>query len=259
LLAPAHHRTVIIALCLISRFAKSMIRHPLSLALPLLFLATGCDLGGQYEKKFQSTLQNSAKQAVFADNLHVQYTEVMDSAKQPVGVKLRLPKIFDSSSKVITQSMIPLPANMQGSTLGYVRQVDDPSGKKLAYTVVITAMPKPDQKAAAPVDLSKALATFLPGAKPEDVSFNSPSGQSVTLKRVRTDVALPDAVAKAAKVSGDMRTDLYQVDAGSNLVMIVWMTPKSMSATLDPAYEASMGTLEITAAPAAPPTGGKAG
>jgi len=237
-----------------------MIRHSLSLALPLLLLA-GCDLGGQYDKKFQGALQNSAKQAVFADNLHTVYTEVMDSAKQPVGVKLRLPKLFDGSSKVMTQSMIPLPGNMQGSTYGLVKQVDDPNGKKLAYTVVITAMPKPDPKAAAPVDLSKALATFLPGAKPEDVSFNSPSGQSVNLKRVRTDMALPDAVAKAAKMSGEMRMDLYQIDAGSNMVMIVWMTPKSMAATLDPAHEASMGTLEISAAPAGnpPPAGAKAG
>ncbi len=232
-----------------------MIRH--SLCIALLLLATGCDLGGQYDKKFQGALQNSAKQAVFADNLHTVYTEVMDTAKQPVGVKLRLPKIFDGSSKVMTQSMIPLPGNAQGSTYGLVRQVDDPNGQKLAYTVVITAIPKPDQKAAAATDLAKGLATVFPGAKSEDVSFNSPTGQPVSLKRVRTDMTLPDAVAKAAKVGGDMRMDLFQIDAGSNLVMIGWITPKSMAATLDPAYEASMGTLEISAAPAgkAAPTG----
>jgi hypothetical protein len=66
---------------------------------PLVIAASGCDLTGQYEKKFQETLKASAQQAVFDQNLHATFTDVVDKEQKPIGVKLRLPQIFDASSK----------------------------------------------------------------------------------------------------------------------------------------------------------------
>jgi hypothetical protein len=232
-----------------------MLRHSLCFA-PLLLLAAGCDTTGEYDKKIQESVQASAKNAVFADNLHAAHTEVMDAAKQPIGVKLRLPKIFDNSSKVTTKSPIELP-NVQSSTYGLMRVVDDPAGKKHSFSVIITATARPEQKAAGAPDLTKAFAAFFPGAKPEDVTFNSPTGQPVTFKRFRGDMQMPAGMPKMDGVNNDLRMDVYQIDAGGHTVMIMWMTPKAMVATLDPLQEASMGTLENAAA--APPPGGKAG
>src|SRR5437870_7693057 len=76
----------------------------------LLFAAlasAGCDLTGQYDKKFQESLQAAAKKAVFEGYLHSTPTEVVDSSRQPIGVRLRLPRVFDSSSRVIPMPSIP--------------------------------------------------------------------------------------------------------------------------------------------------------
>src|SRR5690348_16051483 len=58
----------------------------------------GYDLTGQYDKKFHEALGAAAKRAVF-DLLRPDFTDALDPAKAPVGVKLRLPGVFDSNSK----------------------------------------------------------------------------------------------------------------------------------------------------------------
>jgi hypothetical protein len=89
-----------------------MIRHLLATSLVLL-LATGCDLTGQYEKELQKSAQTAGQRAVFDLNLHPAFTEVVDSAKQNIGVKLRIPKVFDSNSKALAandpKNPLPIP------------------------------------------------------------------------------------------------------------------------------------------------------
>ena len=46
--------------------------------MPIAFVMTaiaGCDLTGQYDKKFQESLQKAAKNAVYQTNLYEQYTD----------------------------------------------------------------------------------------------------------------------------------------------------------------------------------------
>src|SRR5262249_38056901 len=59
----------------------------------------GCDLTGQYDKKFQEALLTSSRRAVFDQNLYpTASTEVKDATGNAL-VKLRAWKYFDSSSK----------------------------------------------------------------------------------------------------------------------------------------------------------------
>src|SRR5712691_9010712 len=57
----------------------------------------GCDLTGQYDKKFHEALDAASKRAVF-DLVRPDFTDALDPAKGGIGVKLRLPVVFDNSS-----------------------------------------------------------------------------------------------------------------------------------------------------------------
>src|SRR5689334_15978057 len=88
----------------------------------------GCDLTGQYDKKFHEALDAAAKRAVF-DLVRPDFTDALDPAKAPVGVKLRLPTVFDNSSKAMTQLPIPVPMATPGSFYILARELDDNQGK----------------------------------------------------------------------------------------------------------------------------------
>jgi hypothetical protein len=232
--------------------------------LPLVIAAAGCDLTGQYEKKFQEALKTSAQQAVFDQNLHATFTDVIDTARQPIGVKLRLPQIFDASSKAdfrdtskaMAQAGVALPAGVAaGSIYTLSRVIDGPDGQKLPCSVGLMATPKsPDSKPEMMQNaIAKTMSAVFPGATWTDVSVQSPSGQPITLKRMRMEQSLPGA--KGAKT--EIRQDQYFVDAGNHMVIITWSTPKAAPPDLEKAIEASMGTIEIAGQPPAgnPPAG----
>src|SRR5437016_644901 len=80
---------------------RTMLKRSLSGVCLFVLLFAGCDLTGEYDKKLQSSLQSAGQRAVFDLNLYPNFTEVVDSAKQNVGVKLRIPKVFDGNSKAL--------------------------------------------------------------------------------------------------------------------------------------------------------------
>lgn len=222
----------------------------------LLITAAGCDLTGRYDKKFQESIQTAAKNAVFQQNLYDQYTDVLDAGNQPIGVKLRLPKMFTTNAPL---PPLPLPPTVKMSMRALQGEVDE-AGQKLPCVVMLLAaeVPKTNQKGdEAQKTMMNALSAFVPNAKTEDVSFTSPSGQPLTLKRLRTETP-PLPVGKGPKVEN--RVDMYQVAAGNYAVMILWTVPKNAAPRLDEAINASMGTLEVSAAapPAAGPPAGAA-
>jgi hypothetical protein len=232
--------------------------------LGMLATMAGCDLTGQYDKKFHEALDAAAKRAVF-DLVRPDFTDAIDPSKG-VGVKLRLPVVFDSNSKVSTQLPIPVPMAGGVSTYILTRKLDDDQGKWADCTVSIVAVPKGDQKGDTfQSAVTKGLSALTPNAKWDDVSVPTPSGQTTTLKRFRLDMSqlapqMAAAVKAAAEKGGgaglDMHTDMYLIDAGSAAVMISWAVPgpQAKKYNLDKAIEASMGTVEVTAPPDA---GGK--
>src|SRR3954468_25095751 len=169
----------------------------LAISAPLILAAlAGCDLTGQYDKKFHEALGAAAKRAVF-DLVHPTFTDALDPAKAGVGVKLRLPIVFDSNSKTGAKLTGPFAAMAPGPMYVLQRDLDDNQGKWAPCIVAVMAVPKGDQKG----DITKSLPA-APGATWTDVSVPTPAGQTATLKRMRIDMSqlaaqLPDA-AKAA-------------------------------------------------------------
>ncbi len=229
----------------------------------VLVSSSGCDLTGQYETKFKQALEEAKRKSLFDAFLHRDFTEVVDSARQPIGVKLRLPKQFDAESKVLPQTAIPGLTEIQGSAYTLMRELDDNSGQKATCIVQIVAVPKAAQKGEPIQAMITKLATALvPGSAPkwEDVSLPNASGQTVALKRMRLDKQVPVMNAKGGggKMVASL-SDLYLVDAGANDVVIAWQVPRPQAQkhNLEMAIEASMGTVEV-AAPAADAEAGKA-
>ncbi|HMC09749.1 MAG TPA: hypothetical protein VKH44_00605, partial [Pirellulaceae bacterium] len=206
------------------------------------------------------------KKAIFEGNLHSVYTDVVDSNRQPIGVKLRLPKIFDGSSKadfqdtgkMLAKAGVAAPAGVPSASVYLLTRVlDGPAGEKLTCSVGLSAMPKAaNLKPELMQDmLAKGVSAAFPGAAMSDVSVQTPGGQPLVLKRLRAEKSLPGGKGGAKLES---RMDQYFVDAGNHMVIITWSIPKSQAAQLDEAIEASMGSLEITAPPPSAAPAGKA-
>jgi hypothetical protein len=235
-----------------------------------LAAAAGCDLTGQYEAKFKKALETSAQRAVFDLNLHPTFTEVTDPARKEVGVKLRLPKFFDSNSKSISAANVkgPTVAQLPGLSYYIERPLDDPSGKFLPANVYFAAIPKAEQKAdALQAAVAQMAATVVPGVAWSDVELATPNGQKLALKRLQAHGAQPFADAqKKAPVKVEGRFDLYYIDGGDYHVLVGWRAPKAQAEKyqFDVATQASMGTVEVAnpsgsggkAGGAAPPAGG---
>jgi len=229
-------------------------------ALIVLSFLVGCDFGGQYEKKLQEAVQTAGQRAVFDNNLHPSFTEVIDSARQNVGIKLRIPKIFDGNSKSLPVDNQKGPVKIPGLTYLLERQLDDngegENKQFLPAYLFFVVMPKADQKVDAIQNaLLQAMKAVSPSAAWADVSLPTPTGQSVPLKRMRIDAQQPLIPAQGkAPVKTDTRTDIYFIDGGANAVLVGWLTPKTQGQkyNLEAAIDAAMGTLENNAPPAAP-------
>lgn len=237
-----------------------MLKRSVFVASLFAVLTAGCDFGGEYDKKLKATLQTAGQQAVFDLNLQPTFVEVLDAAKQNAGVKLRLPKVFDANSKALPVDNQKGPVRLPGLSYALERQLDDDSGKFFPAFLFFAVVPKTEQKADAVqngvVQLLKAL---TPSASWEDASLATPTGQQITLKRLRADAEQP-LLAAQAKAPEKVRTrfEIFLIDAGANSVLIGWLTPRAQAQkyNLDAAIDAAMGTVENTAPPSAP--GGKA-
>ncbi len=227
----------------------------------VLIATCGCDLTGQYEKKFQQAIEEAKRRSAFDEQLHAVFTDVVDASRQPVGVKLRLPKKFDAESKVMTQNIVPGQAQIPGSAYVLMKEFDDDKGQKAPCIVSIVTVPKAEQKSE-PLQtmVAKAMAAVSPTAKWEDVQLPTPAGGQVTLKRMRMDTSLPVPTEKGS-VTLSARVDMYLIEGGNSTVMITWFTPKPQAQrhALDKAIDASMGTVEVAGSPAGDATAGAAG
>lgn len=232
--------------------------HSWYLGLPALAVLTlaGCDLTGQYEARFQEALKKGERQAAF-DVLHADpIPELNDAAKKPVGVTLRIPKLFDGNGKSLPPTdkrANPPFLAIPGLTYAMERQIDDAGGKWLPAYVYFAAIPKADQKAAAlQTALMQQTAAALPGAAWSDVQVLTPEGSSLALKRLRGDgpqefMNLQKKPPVPVKTAG--RFDLYYIDAGNYHVLIGWRAPQAQAQknSFDAATDAAMGTLQVTA------------
>jgi hypothetical protein len=217
----------------------------------------GCDLTGQYEKKFQEALQTAARQATFERHLQPDFAELMGADGKSLGVKLRLPRVFDSSTKTLKPSD-PRAQPPFGDLLGLVstreRPIDDAQGRFLPCYGYVAAVPKSSQKAdALQAAIAKQVAAALAGANWSDATLTTPDGRPFTLKRLRGSgnqefFDLTKNPPASTKIEGVF--DLYLVDTPQAHVLIGWRCPKPQADKYDflAATEAAMATLQVEAA-----------
>jgi hypothetical protein len=214
----------------------------------------GCDLTGQYEARFQQALATSAQRAQFDQLLYPAGEEIKDTAGQPVGVSLRIPTLFDSSSKTLKpsdpQAQPPLP--LPGLSYTRERPVNDDANKFLPVYAYFAAVPKSEQKAdSVQVALQQQAAALAPGAAWTDATLKTPEGQTVTFKRLRIEGTQEffSAQTKAAEKTAG-RLDIYLVDSPTHHVLIGWRAPKAQGDKYQftAASEAAMGTVSVVAA-----------
>jgi hypothetical protein len=241
--------------------------------LMVIVACAGCDLSGQYDKRMAESMQASGLRATFDRLLFADETPVNDAARAGTGVFLRLPNLIDAESKALAANdprAQPPFMKLPNLCFAYERPVDDGAGQKLPVYIYFAAVPKADAAKKTEMksdDLQKQIAQQLaaafPGAAWADVPLATPTGQQITLKRIRGEgkqdfvnvSATPAAVVKA-----DGRFDLYLVDSPSHHVLIGWRSAKGQGERqFYTASETAMGTLKSTggAAPpaaAAPPT-----
>jgi len=216
----------------------SVDRRRLCVLLGLLLAAlAGCDLSGQYEKRYQEALQSSGARARFDLQLFPDPTSVTDAKRAPTGVGLRIPAFFNKDSQRLAVNdpraaipFLPLPEHLSDC---FERQLDDGNNQFLPTYLYFAAVPKmDDKKVETKVDvlqasLLKPLAAAFPGAAWADVQLPTPEGKPITLKRVRVDGQqdfMNLQTNKFEKKEG--RFDLYFIDSPAHHVLIAWRTPK---------------------------------
>ena len=243
---------------------KTRIQFPTQFALVSItalatVLVSGCDLTGEYDKKFQQALQTSAQRAVFDQNLYAAETEVTDAGGKSVGVKLRIPSFFDKDSVALTAkeplAQVPF-VTLPDLSYARYRQLDDAGGQFLPTYIYFATIPKADQKAdAVQAAIAQQVAGTFAGAKWEDAALPTPDGKTMTLKRLRVNGPQEFVnIAKNAPVKTDGRFDLYFVDGPSHFVLIGWRAPKAQAEKwqFDVKSDAAMGTVTVSEAAAGP-------
>jgi hypothetical protein len=238
-----------------------------------LAIAAGCDLSGQYEKRFQESLQATAARASFDQQLFAAETEVTDAAQRGTGVKLRIPSFFNNDSKALAAGDAranPPFLNLPGWSRAWERQLDDGTGKHFLPTYLyFAAVPKAAAKgepkgADVAVTLAQQLAATFPGAAWTDAQLLTPDGKTLTLKRIRVEGKQDFVDLQSNKTQNtDGRFDLYLVNSPDYHVLIGWRSPKPQGTRYFFAgSEAAMGTLSAPAGgggPAGKGGGGKSG
>ena len=217
----------------------------------------GCDLTGQYEAKFAEAIQRAQLRAAFDQRLFAADTELLDAARQAVGVKLRLPTYFDKDSKPLPPAdprAQPPFVQLPHLSYAYERQLDDNEGKFLPVYMYVAAVPKAEMKAdALQAALAQPIAAAFPGATWADAQVPTPAGTSATFKRLRAEGPQDFVNLQTnAVVKQDGRFDLYLVDAAAHHVLLGWRAAKGQGEKWQYASsEAAMGTVAAEAAPTA--------
>jgi hypothetical protein len=229
-----------------------------------LALAVGCDLTGEYEAEFKKALSSAGQRAVFDQSLHPSETDLTDAARKSVGVRLRLPKLFDKDSKSLPATEArATPPFMRFPGLSYAleRQIDDDKGQFMPAYVHFGAVPKADQKAdALQAAIAQQVAAALPGAAWADAPLQTPDGQSITFKRLQATGPQDFMNLQTNQpIKLDGRFDLYLIDAPAHYVLIGWRAPKAQADKyqFSTAAEAAMGTAIVQPGSADPAASGK--
>jgi hypothetical protein len=224
-------------------------------------LFVGCDLSGEYERRFQETLVSAGQRAAFDQLLFAAESEVLGANNDPSGVKLRIPVAFTGATSLAAEPrakppFLPFP----GFSYSLEKPLPDAGGQMAPAYVYFGA-----EKKGGEVSLDKGLeqlralvATTFPSAAWADVSVNTPQGATATYKALRVsgpqDFEISGAIQKL-----EGKFEIYVVESPTHYAFIMFRAPTAQwqQNGLDSAIQAALGTVNVAAAAAAqtPPAG----
>jgi hypothetical protein len=231
-------------------------------ALITISALAGCDITGEYEKRFQERLTSAGQQATFDAVLFAADTEITGEANSASGVRLRLPSMFDKDSKSLATEPRAQPPFVKLPGFGYAleRSMPDAANNFAPCYIYFAAVPKADQKpdqVQAPIAV--AVAAAFPGAAWADAQFATPQGSTITHKVIRgdgqQDFDLSGTGGAVQKLDG--RFALYFIESPTHYALIGFRAPKAQSDQwkVDAAAQAAMGTVTVAQGAAPAPAG----
>ena len=229
----------------------------------MLLASAGCDITGEYEKRFQETLTSSGQKAAFDAVLFAAESDISGEGNSPSGVKVRLPSIFDAESKSLATEPRAQPpfVKLPGFSYALERSMPDDANAFAPCYIYFAAVPKADLKpdqVQAPIAV--ALKAVFPSAAWSDVQVKTPQGTTLTHKVIRgdgqQDFDLGGTGGAVQKLDG--RFALYFIESPTHFALIGFRAPKAQADKwkIDAAVDAAMGT--VAAAPAAASPAGAA-
>lgn len=215
-----------------------------SVAFVLAVLA-GCDITGEYEKRFQESLQGTSQRAALDAILFAAETEITGEGGAASGVKLRLPSLFDGNSKSLASEPRAQPPFVKLPGFGYSleRALTDNADQFAPAYIYFAAVPKADQtpdQVQAPI--ATAMKTVFPSAAWSDVQV-----KTRTLKMIRGDGQQEfDLSGTGGAVQQmDGRFVLYFIEGPSHYALIGFRAPKAQGDRwqFDASIDAAIGTV----------------
>jgi hypothetical protein len=210
-----------------------------------LVLLAGCDITGEYEKRFQESLQGTSERAALDAILFAAETEITGEGGAASGVKLRLPSLFDSNSKSLASEPRAQPPFVKLPGFGYSleRALTDNADQFAPAYIYFAAVPKADQT---PDQVQAPIATAMKAAFPS-AAWSDVQANSRTIKMIRGDGQQEfDLSGTGGAVQQmDGRFVLYFIEGPGHYALIGFRAPKAQGDRwqFDASIDAAMGTV----------------
>lgn len=225
----------------------------------VMLVAVGCGTG-EYDNRLKVTLANVARRSTIEAYLTPGGTAVAGG-----NVSLRLPKLFDGSSKDVPVgdprarvAGVPLPGLVKVTE----RAIDDPAGKMSVCYAYFAAVPKEGKpQDALQNELRGAIAAVLPNASWATENIEKMDGGSVSYPVLKASgpQSFDASGSGGANEQLEGQLELYLVPADKHWVLLGWRAPTANASKYQffNSVKAAMGTVVVAAgaAPAAPPAG----
>jgi hypothetical protein len=207
----------------------------LPVALSILFLA-GC-FSGDYNRRMDDSIKQLGEMGAKANAIYPTSSPVQDAGATATGISLRLPQLIGGSVVALRASEAGAqPPFMQLPGLSYTYPLQIQEQPAYAYFAAVAVAEKGADVLAQ--EVQTAVAAAFSGATWTDAVLSTPSGDSLTLKRI----SVTGNQAFGDKKE-DGRFDLYLVTSATHSVLIGWRAPISAS-TFFQHVDISMGSVE---------------
>lgn len=201
-----------------------------------MLLLTGC-FSGDYNRRMDESTKQLGELGAKANAIYPTASPVQDAGGTATGISLKLPQLIGSSVTAIRASEAGAqPPFLQLPGLSYTYPLQVQEQPAYAYFAAVAVAEKGAD--VLEQEVQAAVAAAFSGAVWTEETLSTPTGGSITLKRI----SVTGNQAFGDKKE-DGRFDLYLVPSATHTVLIGWRAPISASTFFQHA-SISMGSVE---------------